>query len=111
MRILSETVSPALTANNTSLPAAMVAATTLTVLTIGFNYLTFHFRWMERLLHGKRAVLIDRGKVDDAVVRAERMTDQQLRQALHSEGLKSVDQVDKAYIEQSGDVTIIKKKS
>ena len=111
MLILSETVSPALTADDTSLPVAAVAAGTLMLLTVVTSYLTFHFRKLERLVHGKQSVLIDRGKVREDVLRSERMTDQQLSTVLHKEGLKSVDQVEKAYVEPSGDITIIKKES
>lgn len=109
MLILSETVSPALTANDTSLPVAFTAAGTLTFLTVLTSYLTFKFRKAEKLFVGEPNVLIDNGKVSKDVMRSERMTDQQLKTALHKEGLKDVAQVEKAYIEPSGDVTIIKK--
>ena len=109
MLILSETVSPALTNDDTSLPVAFVAAGTLVGLTALTSYITFRFRKAEKLVHGKPTVLITRGKVDEEVLRKERMTNQQLQTVLHQEGLKSVQEVEKATIEPSGDITIIKK--
>lgn len=111
MLILSETVSPALTDNDTSLPVAAVAAGTLTLMTVLTSYLTFRFRKLEKLINGQPNVLIEKGKVREDVLRSERMTNQQLSTVLHKEGLKAVDQVEKAYIEPSGDVTIIKRES
>jgi uncharacterized membrane protein YcaP (DUF421 family) len=111
MLILSETVSPALTADDTSIPVALVAAGTLTLLTLGTSYLTFRFRRMEKLVDSEPSMLIEKGKVNAKVLRSERMTDQQLRTVLHKEGLTSVDEVEKAYIEPSGDITIIKRES
>jgi uncharacterized membrane protein YcaP (DUF421 family) len=109
MLILSETVSPALTNDDTSLPVAFVAAGTLTGLTAITSYLSFRFRKVERVIQGKPSVLIEHGKVDEEVLRRERITSQQLHTVLHKEGLKAVQDVEKAVIEPSGDVTIIKK--
>jgi uncharacterized membrane protein YcaP (DUF421 family) len=109
MLILSETVSPALTAQDTSLTAAAVASGTLLALTVLVSHLTFRWRIMENFVQGKRAVLIRHGKVMEDVLRAERITDQQLSTALHQEGIEAVSQVKMAYVEPSGDITIIKK--
>jgi uncharacterized membrane protein YcaP (DUF421 family) len=65
MLILSETVSPALTDDDTSLPVAFVAAGTLAGLTVLTSYLTFRFRKLEKLIHGEPTVLIKDGKVDE----------------------------------------------
>lgn len=109
MLILSETVSPALTNDDTSLPVAFVAAGTLAGLTVLTSYLTFRFRKLEKLIHGEPTVLIKDGKVDEKILHQERMTSQQLHTVLHQEGLKAVQDVEKAVVEPSGDITIIKK--
>lgn len=109
MLILSETVSPALTDDDTSLPVAFVAAGTLGGLTALTSYITFRFRKAEKLIQGEPSVLINHGKVDEEVLRKERMTSQQLHTVLHKEGLKTVEDVEKAVIEPSGDITIIKR--
>jgi uncharacterized membrane protein YcaP (DUF421 family) len=111
MLILSETVSPALTADDTSLPVAFVAAGTLTLMTVVTSFLTFRYRKLEKLIHGKPSVLIKDGKVDEDVLHAERMTNQQLETVLHEEGLKTVEQVKKAFVEPSGQITIVKRES
>jgi uncharacterized membrane protein YcaP (DUF421 family) len=70
---------------------------------------TFRWRAAENFIQGKRAVLIRHGKVMEDVLRKERITDQQLSTALHQEGIEAVSQVKMAYVEPSGDITIIKK--
>lgn len=109
MLILSETVSPALTNNDTSLTAGFVAAGTLIGLTVLTSYVTFRFRKAEKLIHGQTSILIKDGKLDEEVLRKERMTDQQLHTVLHKEGIKAVQDVKRAFIEPSGDITIIKR--
>jgi uncharacterized membrane protein YcaP (DUF421 family) len=109
MLLLSETVSPALTANDKSVTVALVAAGTLILLTVLVSRLTFRFRWMEHFVQGRRSVLIKQGKVMEDVLRSERLTAQQLRTALHQEGIEAVSQVKTAYVGPSGDITIIKK--
>ena len=109
MLLLSETVSPALTANDKSVTVALVASGTLLVLTVLVSRMTCRFGWMEHFVQGRRSVLIKRGKVMEDVLRSERITAQQLTTALHQEGLEAVSQVKMAYVEPSGDITIIKK--
>lgn len=109
MLLLSETVSPALTGNDKSVTVALVASGTLLVLTVLVGRMTFRFRWMEHFVQGRRSVLIKHGKVVEDVLRSERITDQQLTTALHREGIEAVSQVKMAYVEPSGDISIIKK--
>jgi uncharacterized membrane protein YcaP (DUF421 family) len=109
MLILSETVSPALTDSDTSLPVAAVASGTLMLLTIGVSYVTFRYRKAEKLIQGEASVLIDNGRVCEDVLRRERMTNQELSTVLHKQGILAVKEVKKAFLEPSGDVSIIKK--
>ena len=106
--LLSETVSPALTAGDDSLGAAAVAAATLMLLTIASNVLSHRYRWFEVLTEGAPAMLIRAGRVNRKVMKQERITEQQLETALRREGIDSVDAVRAAFVEPSGDITILK---
>jgi len=70
MLLISETVSPALTASDDSVTVAGVASGTLIGLTVIFSHLTFRSRTMENVVQGKRAVLIKNGKVIERVLRS-----------------------------------------
>jgi uncharacterized membrane protein YcaP (DUF421 family) len=107
--LLSETVSPALTGGSDRLDTGLIAGTTLIALTLLVSRLTFRSRALERLVDGTATVLIDGGKVNENVLRRHRLTDDQLRTALHEQGLLSVNQVKRAFIEPDGHITFIKK--
>lgn len=111
MLLISEIVSPALTGGDDSLGTAAIAASTLFGLTYLISHITFRWRRAEELIQGKASILIKEGKVREDVLRAERITSQQLMTALHKEGLAAVEQVKTAYVEPSGEITFIKKET
>jgi uncharacterized membrane protein YcaP (DUF421 family) len=110
MLLISETVSPALTAGDESVVGGLVAASTLMALSVGSSVLTFRSRRARRVIEGKTSVLIKNGRVNEDVLRAERITADDLHAKLHQHGLMSVSAVAYAFIEADGDITIIKKK-
>jgi uncharacterized membrane protein YcaP (DUF421 family) len=108
MLLLSETVSPALTGGDDSLAGGLVAAGALGLAASLTAYLSFRSRWFDHVLDGGTLVLIREGKVDPKVLRAQRITDEQLRTSLHESGVEAVAQVKKAFIEPDGTITIVK---
>jgi uncharacterized membrane protein YcaP (DUF421 family) len=109
MLLLSETVSPALTGGDDSVAGGLVAAATLVGLSIAVAYGSFRSRRLERAIQGRALVVIENGKVRPEVMRHERITNDELQTALHAQGLLSVDQVRRAFVEPGGEITIIKK--
>lgn len=86
-----------------------MAASTLMALSVGSGVLAFRSRRARRVIDGKTSVLIRNGRVNE-VLRAERITSDDLHAKLHQHGLMSVSAVAYAFIEADGDITIIKKK-
>jgi uncharacterized membrane protein YcaP (DUF421 family) len=111
MLLISEIVSPALTGGDQSLGTAAIASCTLFGLTAIITRITFRSRKAEELIQGRAMVLINNGKIHEDVLRSERITAEQLKTALHKEGLQAVAEVKKAYIEPSGEITFIKKEA
>jgi uncharacterized membrane protein YcaP (DUF421 family) len=110
MLLLSETVSPALTAQDTSLTAAVVAAVTLLVLTAVVGRLTYHSPLLERLIDGTPVRIIADGSVVEDALRRERISPQELAIALRKEGVESPRDVEAAYVEPTGRVTVLRKR-
>lgn len=108
--LISETVSPALTAEDTSVSAAMVAAGTLVALTALIAVATYASRTLERFVEGKPRVVIENGELKRDVMRGERMTDADVEAALRKQGLRSLRQVETATVETTGEVSFIKRK-
>ncbi len=65
MLLISETVSPALTGNDDSVTAGLIAAPTLFALVVATNTLSFRNRRFSEVVEGHAVVLIDHGKVRD----------------------------------------------
>jgi uncharacterized membrane protein YcaP (DUF421 family) len=107
MLLLSETVSPALTAQDTSLPASLTASATLLILTGIVGRITYHFRPMEKVIEGTPTILIKDGVVNDRARREERISDQELEVALREQGISSPEDVKVAFVEPTGKITAI----
>lgn len=107
MLLLSETVSPAMTAGATDLPTGLFAAAVLVGLTVLLNTLTARFPAFERVVDGTALCLIKDGVVDARTLRQLRITDEVLKSALHENGLERVDDVRRAWVEPDGVITMI----
>ncbi|MBA3542464.1 MAG: DUF421 domain-containing protein [Deltaproteobacteria bacterium] len=109
MLLLSETVSPAMTGGDQSIPGGIVAATVLMILCLVTGRIAFRSRRAERLLQGEVVVLIRDGKVRPDILRRFRITDEDLRASLHQKGIMHVGDVARAYVEADGGITIVKR--
>lgn len=107
MLVLSETISPALTAQDHSLPAAFTAAATLLALTAGMGRLAYHSRRVERWIDGEPVELVRDGHLIEKAARRERVTRQELDTALRKEGVETLAEVRRAVVEPNGEITVI----
>ena len=107
MLVLSETVSPALTGQDTSLSAALVAAATLLAATALLGRLAFRSRRAERWIEGAPVVLVEDGRIVEAAARSERVTRQELESALRRHGLDDVSVVRRAVVEPNGEISVL----
>jgi uncharacterized membrane protein YcaP (DUF421 family) len=110
MLILSETVSPVLTAQDETLGGGLIAAATLLALGATVGRLTWWSPRFERLVDGEPVVLIENGRVHEGAERAERITAAELAQALRSAGVEELADVKLAVVEVNGEITIVPKK-
>jgi uncharacterized membrane protein YcaP (DUF421 family) len=104
--ILSECVQGALTANDTSITAGIIAAATL----FGTNKLVgvaaARNRRIERLFDGQPKILVRNGKVCKEVMTREEVTRSELAEALRREGCTSLTKVRYAILENDGYISI-----
>lgn len=107
MLLVSETVSPALTAGDDSLIAAAVAASTLFGLTFVMARLAYASPAFERLTEGSPAVLVRDGEVQRETLERERITGQELATALRKAGHASLEEISTAVVEPGGEITFI----
>jgi len=107
MLLLSETVSPALTANDDSLPAVLTAATTLVVVVALVGRLGYRSRRVERWMEGEPVPLIVHGRVDRDACAKHRVTEQELASAARKQGVATLAHVALATLEPDGTISVI----
>lgn len=107
--LLSETVSPALTKQDTSVTVGILAASTLLGMTALVDYVVFKSRRVEDLLEGRPKILIENGRVNSGVLKKERISELELGMAIRREGVDALEDVAKAVLEPSGYVSVIKR--
>lgn len=109
MLLLSETVSPALTEQDTSLATALVAAVTLVVCDLVVGYASFRFRRAELALTGTPRIVVRDGLALTRELAAERVSTAELHMALRKNGVASVDDVALATVEIDGEITVVRR--
>lgn len=109
MLLISETVSPALTAGDDSVTAAMIASATLVVLTVALAAAMYASRFIERVVDGEPRLLVNDGQLLRKAARAERITKSELEAALRKQGLTSLDEVETAFVETDGEISFVKR--
>jgi uncharacterized membrane protein YcaP (DUF421 family) len=81
---------------------------------IGWNtlidWLTFRSEWLQKVLEPPPLLLIDNGRVLHRHLRQEFMSEADLKTKLREHGVRDAHEVDKAYMEPDGQVTVLKKK-
>lgn len=107
MLLLSETVSPALTAQDQSLTGSLTAAATLLLLTVAIGRLTARFAWAERWIDGCSVAIARDGRPCEEAMRTERITRQELDSAIRKSGLEDLSGVQLATVEPDGSISIV----
>lgn len=107
MLLVSETVSPALTAGDDSVTGGLIAAAALVALSVGIAAASYSSRRFERVVEGSPVILIRDGVIDRRVMAAERITDAELAIALRREGIEHSSEVRLAVVEPSGEISCL----
>jgi uncharacterized membrane protein YcaP (DUF421 family) len=107
---LSNILQNAMIGNDNSLLGGMVGAVVLLAANYGVALAVFRSRRLERLVEGAPKVLIHDGRIQEAAMRGEKLTEQDLLSAVRREGLERVEDVRLAVSEPNGLISIIPKR-
>ena len=105
--ILSNAVQNSMNAGDTSLVGGLLSASTLIGCHVALSHLTYRFRRLERLIDGRPRVLVQDGKVDEALMERERISPSDLASALRAGGTLHAHEVARATIEVNGQITVV----
>jgi uncharacterized membrane protein YcaP (DUF421 family) len=105
--LIVEATTDALGRNESITEAALLVATVM-AWSYGLQWICFHVPWLEFLIASPRVKLVENGKVLRRNMRRELVTDDELMALLRSQGIDDVKAVKAAYIEGSGDISVIR---
>jgi uncharacterized membrane protein YcaP (DUF421 family) len=109
--VLSSAVQNSMNAGDNSLIGGLISATTLVLLNFAVSMATYHSKRLEGLIEGRPQILIHNGKLFEDVVAKAHLTHHELEAALRRGGCTCIDEVRTAILENSGDITVVPKKS
>ena len=108
--LIADAVSNGMSGSYTSVTDALVLAATL----IGWNwllaYLAFRFPAARWIIRPQPLLLIKNGRLLERNVRSEFLTHEEIMGQLGEQGVERIEDVDKAYMESNGFITVISRK-
>ncbi|HEY7294272.1 MAG TPA: YetF domain-containing protein [Dehalococcoidia bacterium] len=107
---LSNILQNSIIGNDVSVTGGIIGAATLLLI----NYVTlrvlFLFPRIDRIIEGDATPLVENGRVIGENLKRELLTKEELTVACHKQGLYSLDEVERAYLEPGGAITIFAKR-
>ncbi len=107
--IISESVSASLSAEDSSLTAALISASTLIFLGFIMDRLAFFSKKAEKILEGDPQFVISNGRVHQQVLNREKITEDELQETMRAHGIKHLNEIDYAVLETNGKISYIRK--
>jgi uncharacterized membrane protein YcaP (DUF421 family) len=107
--LIANAVQNAMTGPDTSLTGGIVAAGTLLAVHAALSQLTWRFAKVRHLAEGTPALLIHWGKVLQKNLAKEKVTAEEIHQALRSHGVSNVEDVALATLEIDGSISVLRK--
>ncbi len=87
----------------------LVTASILILLHGFLSYGAIKFDFLGRILKGKRKTLIKDGVMDKEAMKESKITEDDIMMEARKSGIKDINEIDCAYFERSGDISIITK--
>jgi uncharacterized membrane protein YcaP (DUF421 family) len=108
--LIANAVQNAMVGSDTSLVAGLVAAGLLLIVNYLLGRLAVRFHKVEHLLRGRARILVNRGQVDQENLIAERLSHEELMQALRENGCATLKDCRLAVLEVDGTISVIEER-
>ncbi len=107
--LISNVVQNAMIGNDNSVLGAVGGAIILVVLTGFLNRITARSKKAHKALEGSPVLLVSRGSIDDAMMKNQSVSRNDLLMAIRKQGIIHLSEVGYAILELDGEISIIKK--
>lgn len=109
--IISESVSNSLNGDDSSITAGILSASALIFLSFVMDRLAFRSKRLEKWLEGEAHLIIADGKIRKELMNKEKITEEELNEAIRAHGYDRMDQIRYAVLESNGKISVIAKDS
>jgi uncharacterized membrane protein YcaP (DUF421 family) len=107
--LISNSVQNAMNGGDNSLVGGILLASVIIIMSRAFQYATFRWRRVERLVQGTPTLLIHHGKILHDHLKRELLTVRELRTLLRKQGIHDLSEVAEAVLESDGYVSVTRK--
>jgi uncharacterized membrane protein YcaP (DUF421 family) len=107
--VLGDLIQQGVTGDDRSVVGAMLAVTTFVLLAVLLSYVSFRFRAARPVLDGEPVIIVRDGSFLEQVMRIERLTEDEVREAARSKGIDRISQVKVGILEADGQFAFIRR--
>jgi uncharacterized membrane protein YcaP (DUF421 family) len=107
--VTGDLVQQGITQNDNSITGALLAISTIGVLTVALSYASFRFRRLRPILNGEPIVLVEDGELIEPNLRRQRLTREEIGAEARLEGISSIEDVRWAILETNGRISFVVK--
>lgn len=108
--IIADAAQNAMAGEYTSVTDGIVLVGTIVAWNYLLDWLAFRFPRLQRWLEPSALLIVDRGRVLSRNMRLELVSQEELNAKLRENGVHELAEVDKAYIEPDGQISVLKRK-
>jgi uncharacterized membrane protein YcaP (DUF421 family) len=105
--VVGDLVQQGVTQNDESITGALLAISTIGLLTVALSYVSFRFKRMRPILNGEPIVLVEDGEIIEANLRRQRLTREEIGAEARLEGIGSIEDVRWAILETNGRISFV----
>jgi uncharacterized membrane protein YcaP (DUF421 family) len=109
--VTGDLVQQGVTQNDNSLTGAVLAISTIGLLTVLLSWLSYRFKRVRPILDGEPIVLVEDGELIAANLRRQRLTREEIGAEARLEGISSLEDVRWAILETNGQISFVTKSS
>ena len=107
--VLGDAIQQGLTQDDYSVTGAFIVIGTLAALQVLVSYVSFRVPWLRPVLDGEPIVLVQDGRPLEKNLHRERLSTEELMEEARQQQIGSLDEVEWAVLETSGQISFIKK--
>ena len=107
--VLGDAIQQGLTQDDYSVTGALIAVGTIAALQALLSYVSFRFAILRPVLDGEPIVVVQDGKPIDRNLRRERLALEEVMEEARLQQISSLDEIEWAVLEPSGNISFVKK--